>query len=412
MGCKKGKGRSAQSLNICGIDPARRAVLEAEREARRKVQAAAVAAPPKARSTRADPTPPLMPAVPALAAAEEAFGPVDGEVFMHVPCARAPCTDAKPIPAAAPDTPPVPTRLTEGAATAASLLLGGVGAPSRFFTDAAMSFTPAAKPVVGESDALAGKLLVCGGHGIPAQLLILESAAVHPGLFASSFSLRHPFAAPFAFANPETTPKRSSALLQRSASLPVAGGGVRVRWLEPSLSCPASFAFAGSLMPLGSSQAPAFSLPTLSLPIALSTAAQLPMAAATLAAPDASLLLRSHPLSRTASAAADDGSPPADASAEVGDVPVPTKSPKGRPRPLRSLKSALGAAAKLLAPRKGRGGDDVRDGGAAASETATVAEAEAARTDRGASSGKASKRGAAWFKNLLGCFRAPGVKGF
>ncbi|GBF89776.1 hypothetical protein Rsub_02946 [Raphidocelis subcapitata] len=411
MGCKKGKGRAAQSLNICGIDPVRRAVLEAEREARRKAQAAAVAALPKARSTRVDPTPPPTPAVPTPVVAEEAYGPADGEVYMHAPCARAPCTDAKPVPAAAPDTPLVPMRLTEGVAAAAGLLHGGVGAPPYFFTDAAMSFTPAAKPVVGESDALAGKLFVCGGHGIPAQLLILESAAVHPGLFASSFSLRHRSASPFAFANPESTPKRTSALLQRSASLPVAGGGVRVRWLEPSLSAPASFAFAGSLMPLGSSQAPAIPLLTLSLPIALSTAAQLPMAAATLAVPDASLLLRSHPLSRTASAAADDSAPPADASAEVGDVPIFTKSPKGRPRPLRSLKSALGAAAKLLAPRKGRGGDDVRDSGAAASPAATGAGAEAARTDRGAGSGKASKRGG-WFKNLLGCCRAPGVKEF
>ncbi|GBF89786.1 hypothetical protein Rsub_02956 [Raphidocelis subcapitata] len=411
MGCKKGKGRSAQSLNIHGIDPARRAVLEAEREARRKAQAVAVAALPKARSTRAEPTPPPMPAVPTPVVAEEAFGPVDGEVYMHVPCARNTSTDTKSIPAAAPDTPPVPMRLTEGAATAAGLLLGGVGAPPFFFTDAAKSFTPTAKPVAKESDALAGKLFACGGHGIPAQLLILESAAVHPGLFAPSFSLRHPFAAPLAFANPETTPKRSSALLQRSASLPVAGGGVRVGRLEPSLSCPALFSFVESLVPLGSSQAPAFSLPTLSLPIALSAAAQLPVAAATLAVPDVPLLLRSHPLSRTASAAADDGAPLPDASAEVGDVPIFTKSPKGRPRPLRSLKSALGAAAKLLAPRKGRGGDDVRDGGAVASPAAAGVEAEAARTDCTAGSGKASKRGG-WFKNLLGCCRAPGVKAF
>ncbi|GBF89767.1 hypothetical protein Rsub_02937 [Raphidocelis subcapitata] len=364
MGCKKGKGRSAQSLNICGIDPVRRAVLEAEREARRKAQAVAVAALPKARSTRAEPTPPPMPAVPTPVVAEEAFGPADGEAFMHVPCARS----TKPIPAAAPDTPPVPMRLTEGVAAAAGLLHGGVGAPLFFFTDAAMSFTPAAKPVAKESDALSSQLFVCGGHGIPAQLLILESAAERSELVAPSFSPRHPFAAPSAFANPETTPKRSSALLQRSASLPVAGGSACVGRLEPSLSAPASFAFAGSLMPLGSSQAPAIPLPTLSLPIALSAVAQLPVAAATLVVPDAPLLLRSHPLSRTASATADDGAPPADASAEVGDASHgSTKFPKGPPCPLRSLKSALGAAAKLLAPRKGRGGDDVRDGGAVAS---------------------------------------------
>ena len=87
------------------------------------------------------------------------------------------------------------------------------------------------------------------------------------------------------------------------------------------------------------------------------------------------MLPRSHALSSTASTAADDNAPLADApaGAVVAALPAPPKPCKGRPRPLRSLKAALGATAKLLAPRKGRSSEDLRDSGAAASAAAETA---------------------------------------
>ncbi|GBF91493.1 hypothetical protein Rsub_04233 [Raphidocelis subcapitata] len=377
--------KNHKSLNIAGIDPARRAALEAERDARRKAQASTPPKPkhepagkpspdaPVAPSYEALPPPAISPrrsssnaealALPPLITGEEDIG--DGFVLMRTKTAPAVKAPKTMIPTQQPNcSPPARTRL----------------------------------PVMSEAAALAAGLFSGGGFDIPSTFFTLEGAAMRPphipnspggGVFGALSTVSF---LPF-----DTATDRSLPPLQRCASIVLFRGAAPTEQVARSFSAPPSFALTDN---------PDIFARTLPSPLPLPPP---PHVACITLGPTQTVAvdeLPSYPISRAPSAplSFDDGTPQADASAEPK---AGAPSPKRR---LRSLTSALGAAAKLLAPRKARGrGEDTSDGGAAVA--AAVAAEPACPGGKG---GKRKGRGAAaaFFKQFMGCCSAPRVNDF
>lgn len=223
---KKGNARPPQTLNICGIDPARSAVLEAERDARPQAAAAAASAPAKAKTARGgkgsfppssfNAPPKTAPnAPPFIASAAEPIrspapeGPslfIGGEAIMdaadcEVLVAPALVASCKAAPVSVLVAPPPPARLTEGGALAAGLLLHGACAPLRFFMREFAAFTPAAKSAVWQADALR----MGGGcrrrlRHWPGPLLSVRAVPPHGQRPRGLQRTPHPFPPPHAFA--------------------------------------------------------------------------------------------------------------------------------------------------------------------------------------------------------------------
>ncbi|GBF91471.1 hypothetical protein Rsub_04211 [Raphidocelis subcapitata] len=339
--------KNPKSLNIAGIDPARRAALEAERDARRKAQAST---PPKPQRTPAGKPSPTVPVAPSHEAPlPPAISP------------RRSSSDAEPL-----ALPPLITGeedIGDGFVLMRTKAAPTVKAPKTMMPTEQPYCSPPARtclPVMSEAAALAAGLFSGGVFGASATFFTLEGAAMRPphipnspggGVFGALSTVSF---LPF-----DTATDRSLPPLQRCASMDSPRGGAPTEQVARSFSAPSSFAFTDNPIMF------ARMLPS-----------QLPLpppphrACNTAAAVDE---LPSNPISRVPSfpLSFDDGTPQADASAETeADAP----SPKRRPRPLRSLTSALGAAAKLLAPGKPRSrGEYICDGGAAVVVVAAVA---------------------------------------
>jgi hypothetical protein len=280
---------------------------------------------------------------------------------------------------------------------AAGLLLGGAGAPSLFYVIEFAGFKPA-KPCIPEAAAAAAGLFGGGCGGIPATFFLLESAAMRPlhtmikSLGGGAFGACQDGLSAFAVT------ERSRLLpLHRFHSFEVPTGTAPARRLSRSRSSPSAFAFGDCVLP----RAPSLLL----LPLPLEGASDSVVLATAAAAAGG---LRSHPIiSRIPSAALDDGTPQPDALLAVLGGAPPCK---GRLRPLRSLTSALGAAAKLLAPRPARvRGDDVGAGGGGAAD----ADGAEPACPAGGKRGKRKGRGVApWFRRIFGRCGAPQVEEF
>ncbi|GBF96104.1 hypothetical protein Rsub_08980 [Raphidocelis subcapitata] len=379
--------KNHKSLNIAGIDPARRAALEAERDARRKAQAST---PPKPRRVPAGKPFPAVPAVPSY------------EAPLPLPPAISPrrsSSDAEPL-----ALPPLITG-EEGIGDGFVLMRTKIApaakaAPKTMMPTEQPCYAPPARtrlPVMSEAAALAGGLFSGGVFGIPSTFFTLEGAAMRSPrtpnrLGAWEFgALSTVSFTPF-----DTAAHRSLPPLQRCASTVLFRGAAPAERVARSFSAPPSFVFTDNPIMF------ARTLPS-PLPPPPHGACNTPALAQAAAAVDEQ---PSHPISRVPSSplSFDDGTPQADASAEPK---AGAPSPKRR---LRSLTSALGAAAKLLAPRKARGqGGDTSDGGAA---MAAVVAAEPACP--GSEGGKRKGRGAAAaiFKRFMGCCSTPRVNKF
>jgi hypothetical protein len=321
---------------------------------------------------------------------EEGSG--DGVVLLHAVSA----SDVIPAVKSA----PMRVCLSDAAAefAAAGLLLGGGGAPSLFYVIEFAGFKPA-KPCIPEAAAAAAGLFGGGCGGIPATFFLLESAAMRPlhtmikSLGGGAFGACQEGLSAFA-----VTEHLRLLPLHRFLSFEVPKGTAPARRLSRSRSSPSAFAFGGTVLPRVPS--------ALLLPLPLEGASDSVVLATAAAAAGG---LRSHPIiSRMPSAALDDGAPQPDALlAEVGGAPPC----KGRLRPLRSsLTSALGAAAKLLAPRPARArGDDVGAGGGGAAD----ADGAEPACPAGGKRSKRKGRGVGpWFRRIFGRCGAPEVEEF
>ncbi|GBF99125.1 hypothetical protein Rsub_12017 [Raphidocelis subcapitata] len=414
MAGKKGRAQCQRSLNIAGMDPARRAALEAERAKRVKNQQAAAApnaaasASPKPRrggrrregassdGTAAPAAPPAAPPAPIVTTADEApiraqpepetktteprepFGADCVVVVLAAPTTdaaakRAPLQPAKPAasgPAPPPRAPPLPAEVV------AALLSRLQSSRALLRCESAPAPVPGSRP----ASRAFGR-----NRSAPASFtLAARPAPICPA------PLRAPFCSP-------PLPALLPALPAGKAAVPAVG-------LVRSVSMPVPRRGSPAIFPTGRRSAPvSFSFPAPPAPPLPPRGVTGPAAAP---GPAAAGGPRSHPLC-DGLGDDDDGAPEADAPDAARAA-----SAKGPGRALKGFASAIqGVAAKLRLPSKRRGGAgddtalDSTGGGGGRGEGAAVAEAVPCPSG----GGKRKARGVGWFKSVFRCCRAPSV---